>query len=79
MVRVSKKVLYFRKSWGWGRRWWFMPLIPALGRQRQRQVDVCEFEAILLYRERESSRIARASKKPKKERRKEGKRDRDRR
>ena len=53
MVRVSKKVLYFRKSWGWGRRWWFMPLIPALGRQRQRQVDVCEFEAILLYRERE--------------------------
>ena len=54
-----------------------VPLIPAV--RRQRQVDVCEFEAILLYRERESSRIARATQKPKKERRKEGKRDRDRR
>ena len=27
-----------------------MPLIPALRRQRQRQVDLCEFEASLVYR-----------------------------
>ena len=27
--------------------WWHMPLIPALGRQRQ--VDLCEFKASLVY------------------------------
>jgi hypothetical protein len=36
--------------------WWHKPLIPALGRQRQS--DLCEFEASLVYRV--SSRIARA-------------------
>jgi hypothetical protein len=33
-----------------------MPLVPALGRQRQ--VDICEFKASLIYIE--SSRLARA-------------------
>ena len=28
--------------------WWCMPLIPALGRQRQ--VDLCEFKARPVYR-----------------------------
>nr|XP_048293660.1 complex III assembly factor LYRM7 isoform X1 [Myodes glareolus] len=28
--------------------WWSMPLIPALGRQRQ--VDLCEFKTSLVYR-----------------------------
>ena len=28
--------------------WWCTPLIPALGRQRQ--VDLCEFEASLVYK-----------------------------
>ena len=28
--------------------WWLTPLIPALGRQRQ--MDLCEFEASLVYR-----------------------------
>jgi hypothetical protein len=27
--------------------WWFMPLIPAV--QRQRQVDHCELKASLIY------------------------------
>jgi hypothetical protein len=33
-------------------RWWWTPLIPALGRQRQRQrqADLCESEANLIYR-----------------------------
>jgi hypothetical protein len=31
-----------------GARWWCMPLILAL--RRQRQVDFCEFEASLVYR-----------------------------
>ena len=31
---------------GW--QWWHTPLIPALGRQRQ--VDICEFKASLVYR-----------------------------
>ena len=30
--------------------WWCTPLIPAL--RRQRQVDLCEFEASLVYRAR---------------------------
>jgi hypothetical protein len=38
---------------GW---WWLMPLILAFGRQRQ--TDLCEFDASLVYRA--SSRIARA-------------------
>ena len=29
-------------------RWWGMPLIPALGRERQ--ADLCEFEASLVYK-----------------------------
>jgi hypothetical protein len=36
--------------------WWHRPLIPALGRQRQE--DLCEFKANLVYRA--SSRTARA-------------------
>jgi hypothetical protein len=40
--------------------WWHMPLILALGRQRQE--DLCEFEEILVYRL--SSRTARATEKP---------------
>jgi len=37
--------------------WWYMTLIPAL--RRQRQVELCEFEASLVYRV--SSRTARAA------------------
>ena len=37
--------------------WWHMPLIPALSRQRQE--DLYEFEASLIYKV--SSRIARAT------------------
>ena len=40
------------KAW----RWWCVSLIPALGKQRQ--VDLCEFEASLVYRA--SSRTVRA-------------------
>jgi hypothetical protein len=36
--------------------WWYRLLMPAL--RRQKQVDLCEFKASLVYRE--SSRIARA-------------------
>jgi hypothetical protein len=39
--------------------WWCIPLVPEL--QRQRQVDLCEFETCLVYRA--SSRIARATQK----------------
>jgi hypothetical protein len=38
--------------------WWYKPLIPGL--RRQRQVDLCESEASLVYRG--SSRTARAIK-----------------
>jgi hypothetical protein len=37
------------------RRWWYTPSVPAL----RRQVGLCEFEAILVYRV--SSRIVRAT------------------
>jgi hypothetical protein len=36
-----------------------MPFIPALERQRQRQVDLCEFKASLVYEA--DSRTARVS------------------
>ena len=29
------------------RQWWHTPLIPALGRQRHKQADLCEFKASL--------------------------------
>jgi hypothetical protein len=35
--------------WWWWWWWWSTSLIPALGRQRQ--VDLCESEASLVYRE----------------------------
>ena len=37
--------------------WWHTPLLPALGRQRQE--DLCELEASLVYKE--SSRTARVT------------------
>jgi hypothetical protein len=37
--------------------WWHMPLISRFGRQKQ--MDLCEFKAILVYRS--SSRIARTT------------------
>lgn len=42
------------------RQWWLMPLIPAVGRQRQ--VGYCEFEDSLVYKE--SSSVARAVRQP---------------
>ena len=46
-----------RTAFCWYARWWWhTPLIPAL--RRQRQVDLCELEASLVYKE--SSRTARA-------------------
>ena len=39
--------------------WWYVPLIPALGRQTQ--ADLCEFKASLVYKA--SSRTARATQK----------------
>ena len=40
-------MFYNKRVWAAGQ-WWRMPLIPALGRQRQ--ADLCEFEANLVYR-----------------------------
>ena len=37
---------------GW---WWYTPLIPALWRQRQ--VDLCEFEANLVYKSKFQDRL----------------------
>jgi hypothetical protein len=60
------------------RQWWIMSLIPEF--RRQRQVDLCEFKAGLVYRI--SSRTARdtqkdpVSKKKKKEKEKEKKKER---
>ena len=48
-VKVIKAIM--------ARRWWYTSLVPALGRQRQG--DLCEFEASLVYRA--SSRTARAT------------------
>jgi hypothetical protein len=45
------------KNKNYARQWWYMPLIVAL--RRQRQVDLCEFEASLAYKV--SSRMARAT------------------
>ena len=47
---------YTLKRWVLAGQWWHIPLIPAL--ERQRQVDLYEFEASLVYRE--SPRIAKA-------------------
>jgi hypothetical protein len=46
-----------KKFWGWT--WWHTPLILALWRQRQRQADLYDFKASLVYKE--SSRTARAT------------------
>ena len=54
VVRSSIEVNSSKK--GFTGLWWSMPLIPALGRQRQ--VDLCEFKSNLVYRV--SSRTARA-------------------
>ena len=40
--------LRFRKIDIWAGRWWHMPFIPALGRERQ--ADLCEFKASLVYK-----------------------------
>ena len=37
------------------RRWWCTPLIPAF--RRQRQVDICEFEANLVYKSQFQDRL----------------------
>ena len=35
-----------RGLWSWA--WWRMPLVPTLGKQKQ--VDLCELEASLVYK-----------------------------
>ena len=54
-ARIQSHSLKSRK--GEPRQWRRTPLVPALGRQRQ--VDLCQFEASLIYRG--SSRTARAT------------------
>ena len=49
MGDYKKEINNFLKEIQESRAWWRMPLIPALGRQRQ--VNLCEFEASLVYRE----------------------------
>ena len=46
--------MVYKKQWG-SRTWWHRSLVPAL--RRQRQTDLCEFEASLAYKV--SSRTAR--------------------
>ena len=48
------------KSTGSAKWWWHMPLISAL--RRQRQEDLCEFKARVVYRE--SSRTDSIAEKP---------------
>ena len=45
-----KRFLFLTQSLSFfvAEQWWPMPLIPALGRQRQ--VDLCEFKASLIYK-----------------------------
>ena len=45
-VCIIPRLRYFLKSCSLGH-WWCMPLIPALGRQRQ--ANLCEFETSLVY------------------------------
>jgi hypothetical protein len=52
MQEIHKHNVNLYKRWGWG--WWLMSLTPAL--RRQRQEDLCDFEASLVYRA--SSRTA---------------------
>ena len=47
---------FFKKDYLLARQWWCTPVIPAL--RRQRQGDLCQFKASLVYRV--SSRMARA-------------------
>ena len=51
------KITYISQESLTGWWWWHMPFIPALGRQGQ--VDLCEFEASLVYGV--SSRTVRAT------------------
>jgi hypothetical protein len=60
-LRLHSETLSQGKKKGGGRKrarqWWHIPLIPAL--RRQKQMDLCKFEASLVYRV--SSRTARAT------------------
>ena len=42
--------------------WWRTPLIPALGRQKQ--ADLCEFEASLVYKEHVSGQAPKLKRTP---------------
>jgi hypothetical protein len=54
MLSIFPILFYLHKNFVFGQERWGTPSIPAL--QRQRQVDLCEFEASLIYKE--SSRTA---------------------